>query len=265
MYGYLYLADTQIQFGATAVIEPETALPTPERYMFANAAEAEATYFVLAWFAISESAALGIFPLLDALNRAHDNDPAYFALFFEDGFRHFKDEQRHANLWCRALLDFSQNYPEAVSRMRLPQMMLKVMLRSIGKPHSVLNFGIDCLAFELVMRALYDVVAPRLSYPPLAPIFRVIIADEINHTRFDYTYVKNLTAGLSKFKKFLVAVRFWRNTLGVIWTVGPLLDLLDRYQPLPRREFYQRLAEYQKQVGVPGSNSLIPAMLAKLR
>ena len=170
---------------------------TIQHYEFANSAEAEATYFVLAWFAITESAALGIFPLLSALNQAQATDPTYFPIFFQEGFQHFRDEQRHANLWCRALLDFTVTYPEVVKQMRLPQGYLKIMLKSIGQSHSVLNFGIDCLAFELVMQALYDVIAPRLHYPPFGPIFQTIARDETAHTAFDRHYVGNLTTQLT--------------------------------------------------------------------
>ena len=60
-------------------------------------------------------------------------------------------EQHHANLWCRALLDFVDTYPEVVERVRLPGWYLRIMLRSIGKPHDVLGFTVDCLAFEVVM------------------------------------------------------------------------------------------------------------------
>ncbi len=237
---------------------------TTEPYEFANSAEAEATYFVLAWFAVTESAALGIFPLLSALNQAHETDPTYFPTFFQEGFQHFRDEQRHANLWCRALLDFTVTYPDVIKQTRLPQGYLKIMLKSIGQPHSVLNFGIDCLAFELIMQALYDVIAPRLHYPPLVPIFETIVRDEIDHTAFDHHYVGNHTTKLSPFKKFRAGLRFWRNTLGVLITVGPLLDLLDLWQPLPRRAFYQRLAHYQRQAGIFGGD-IGPNLLARLK
>ena len=235
-----------------------------ECYEFANSAEADATYFVLAWFAITESAALGIFPLLSALNQAHETDPAYFPQFFQEGFQHFRDEQRHANMWCRALLDFTVIYPDVVKRTRLPQGCLELMLSRISQPHNVLNFGVDCLAFELVMQALYDVITPRLHYPPLVPIFQKIVRDEIDHTAFDRHYVGNLTIKLSVFKNFLVGLRFWRNTVGVLITVGPLLDWLDHWQPLPRRDFYQSLAHYQREAGIFGGD-IGPNLLARMK
>lgn len=235
---------------AEQVTTSQPAAPSG-RYEFVSPAEADATYFVLAWFAITELAALGIFPLLSALNHAYEREPAYFGQFFENGFRHFKDEQRHANLWCRALLDFSKTYPEVISRKRLPQRYLKIMLNSVAKPHSVLNFGIDCLAFEVVMQALYDVAAPRLSYPPLRPIFDTISRDEVAHTDFDNNYVAVLTSTASRYQKVLVGIRYWRNTAGVLLTIGPLLDAIDRVQAMPRHDFYQRLAFYQRQARVP--------------
>lgn len=237
----------------TEQVTATNSVITAGRYEFANRAEARATYFVIAWFAITESAAVGIFPLLSALNEAHTHDPAYFGQFFEHGFQHFKDEQRHANLWCRALLDFTQTYPEVVKEMKLPQRYLKIMLGSIGKQHSVLQFGTDCLAFELVMQALYDVVAPRLPYPPLQPIFQVITRDEVNHAAFDHGYIENLTVNFSKIKRFRLGFRFWRNTLGVLLTVGPLLTQINAWRPLPRRDFYTRLIFYQRQTVLPGS------------
>jgi hypothetical protein len=232
-------------------------------YRFVTEAEADVTFLIIAWFAITESAALGIFPLLSALEIAKKERTEYFGEFFEPGFQHFRDEQQHANMWCRALLDFVKEYPEVVKRVELPHWLLGVTLKNIGKPHSVLDFGVDCLAFELAMRALYDVTAPRLEYPPLAPIFRRIIADEKLHTDFDEGYVKGQINQLAPFKRFLKTGRFWRNLTGVVITLRPLLYALDKHCPMPMNEFHQRLTYYVELSGMsknPKILKLLPAV-----
>lgn len=234
-----------------------------EGYQFASEAEADATYLVLAWFAVSESAALGIFPLLPALQMSQKHDPSFLKQFFEPGFKHFRDEQRHANLWCRALLDFSGRYPEVIRRVKLPSWLLKVMLRSVGKPHSIRNFAVDCLAFETVLRAFYEVAQPRLSYPPLQPIFATIIRDEEEHTAFGHDYIFKLAGSLSRLDRALIAFRYWRNLAGVVMTVQPMLAALDRHQPLSFDEFLARLVPYVKETGIAGSRRLVPGLLTR--
>lgn len=226
-----------------------------ENYSFSSEAEADATFLVIAWFAVSESAALGIFPLLSALQVSQAGDTGYFSRFFEEGFQHFRDEQRHANLWCRALKDFTERYPRVVKRAKLPFWLLKIMLKSVGKPHSVLNFGIDCLAFETALRAFYEVAQPRLPYPPLQTIFQVIIRDEEAHTDFGINYIFGLEGPLSRRQRLGVAFRFWRQLAGVIITLRPLLTAIDRHQTLPFKDFMARLAFYASQTGIPGSKA----------
>ncbi len=244
---------------ANGVVE----LTSPEApYQFATEAEADVTFLIIAWFAITESAALGIFPLLSALEIAKKDRPEYFGEFFEPGFQHFRDEQQHANMWCRALLDFVRQYPEVVKRVELPRWLLGVTLKNVGKPHSVIDFGVDCLAFELAMRALYDVTAPRLQYPPLAPIFRRIIADEAVHTDFDEAYVKGQIDQLRPFKRAIKISRFWRNLTGVVITLRPLLYALDKHRRMPMREFHQRLNYYVELSGLSKNRKILKLLPA---
>lgn len=250
-------------------------LPRPERppapglawleqpYEFASPAEADATYLVIAWFAITESASIGIFPLLSALEISRKQDPGYFARFFEQGFQHFTDEQQHANMWCRALLDFTEKYPEVVRRVELPRQYLKIMLKSIGKPHSVLGFAVDCLAFEVVMQALYEVMQPRMAYPPVAHILKIISRDEVAHTDFGRDYLREVVGPLSTGQRVRVAFRYWRNTLGVLFTIEPMLKAISRYQPLPPGEFRRKLAHYARNTGIIG-HQFVPDLLSRL-
>ena len=241
---------------------PVNRSPWLERpYEFVSPAEADATYLVIAWFAITESASLGIFPLLAALETARKHDPASFGHFFETGFQHFTDEQHHANLWCRALLDFVEQYPQVVQRVQLPTQYLQIMLRSIGKPHDVLSFSVDCLAFEIVMQALYDVLQPRLDYPPLAPIWQVISSDERTHTDYGRQSLGRMTGPLTDWQRWRVAVRYWRNTLGVLITIKPMLEAVERHRPFLPGEFRRRLADYSRDSGVLGSRRLLPALI----
>lgn len=247
-------------------MQPRERLPVPagdEIYHFASPYEEDATYLVIAWFAISESASLGIFPLLSALHISKENDPAYFARFFENGFQHFRDEQRHANMWCKALLEFTENHPEVVKRVELPESFLKIMLKSMGKPHSVLEFGVDCLAFEVVMQALYEVLEPRLHYPPLARILQVIIKDEVAHTEFDRGYLPELLTPLSGRLKLRMIFRYWRNLLGVLITVRPMLKALQQHKALNKAEFRTRVAFYARQNGALGSQPVIAGLIAR--
>lgn len=234
-------------------------------YEFATQAEADATYLVIAWFAITESASLGIFPLLSALETARQHDPAYFGRFFEQSFQHFTDEQHHANLWCRALLDFTDRYPEVVRRVALPRQYMQIMLKSIGKPHSVLSFSVDCLAFEVVMQALYEVMQPRLTYPPVAKIMQIIMQDEVAHTSFGRTNLKtSLIRPQTRWQKLTVAFRYWRSTSGVLITIGPLLKALSKHRSLAPHEFQHKLALYSRDTGILGSQHLIPNLLSRL-
>jgi hypothetical protein len=242
---------------------PSQPLNSQSGYVFSNEAEAAATYLVIAWFAISESAALGIFPILSALETSHKTDPAYLGRFFEHGFQHFRDEQRHSNLWCRALRDFCCYYPEVIRKVELPGWLLQVMLKSVGKPHSVQDFAVDCWAFETVLRAFYDVALPRLKYPPLQPIFQTIMRDEQAHTAFGQDYLFTLNGPLSRRQRTQILLRFWRNLAGVVITIQPLLAALDRYQPLSRQEFSERLSFYAAETNLPGSRKL-PALITRL-
>ncbi len=235
-----------------------------ENYNFTSEAEAEATYLIIAWFAVTESAALGIFPILPALHQSRTQEVTFLARFFEHGLEHFHDEQRHANLWCKALLDFSQRYPQIVQRVKLPDWQLKIMLGSIGKPHSLKNFAIDCLAFETALRAFYEVARPRLNYPPLLPILRIITKDEEQHTNFGRGYVFELTGPLSRRERTMVAFRYWRNLTGVIITLRPLLNALSRHQFLPPEEFTAHLAQYARTSEMPGYNTRLLHFIARL-
>ncbi len=241
---------------------PTLVVVSETEYQFASSAEADATYLVMAWFAITESASLGIFPLLAALETSRREDPTYFARFFEHGFQHFTDEQSHANMWCRALLDFTEKYPEVVQRVKLPQQFMKIMLKSIGKPHSVLGFTVDCLAFEVVMQALYGVMQPRLNYPPVKNIIQIISRDESTHTDFGRYHLHELFGDLSAHRKFMVAFRYWRNSLGVLFTIQPLLKQVGQHSPLLPGEFRRQLANYSRNTGILGSRQLIPGLLA---
>ncbi len=237
--------------------------PTTDRplYQFASQIEAEVSYQVLAWFAVTESAAIGIFPLLSALEIARKENPEFFGEFFGPGFRHFRDEQQHANLWCRALLDFVENYPEVVKRVKVPDWRIKIMLGSIGKQHSVVDFGIDCLAFELIMQAFYDVAHPRLNYPAFAPIFQRVTRDEAEHTAYDQGYFANLMKNLPRHQRMLKIARFWRNLAGVLITMKPIFEAINRLQPLPASEFSERLTHYLSQTDLPGNPRLTRIIL----
>jgi len=236
----------------------------PEIYSFASKAEADATYLVIAWFAITESAALGIFPIHAALGMGHSQGAAYITRFFEQSFRHFRDEQRHANLWCQALLEFAGRYPEVIKRVKLPDWLLGVMLKSVGKPHNVRQFAVDCLAFETVMRAFYDVAHCRLNYPPLQPIFQVIMRDEQKHTDFGQSYIFELEGPLLRRERAGVAFRYWRNLAGVLITIQPLLKALDKHKTLPYQEFSAQVAGYVQETGIAGSHKLVPGLLKHL-
>jgi hypothetical protein len=243
-----------------------TVLPSrePEEYNFSSSAEQDATYFVTAWFAVTESASLGIFPLLPALETSA-TDPAYFSRFFERGFIHFKDEQRHANLWCKALHDFTKRYPDSVRRVKLPRTYMRIMLRSIGKPHDVAGFVTDCLAFEVVMQALYDVLTPRLDYPPVRRILEIISRDEEAHTDFGRHHFANLLQPFSAMRRARLAFRFWRNLLGVCITISPMLKAVGKHHPFAPGEFYARLSHYARESEIAGSRTLAPKILAKLK
>ena len=241
------------------------ATATRPPYVFASPAEADITYLIIAWFAVTESAALGIFPIHATIQTARTRGAGYIASFFEHGLEHFRDEQAHSNMWCRALLDFSRHYPDVVERVQLPGWQTRIMLSQIGKPHSVLDFSIDCLAFEVVMRALYDVTAPRLDYPPIKPIFARITADEANHTEFDRAYITGLLGELRGLARLRVGWRFWRNTGGVLITVQPLLAALHRYKPLARGEFAHAFARYVAEADIPGGETLAPRLIARFR
>ncbi len=245
--------------------QPMVTLPLTDDnyYRFETAAEADVTYLVIAWFAITESASLGIFPLLSALETTRRDDPGAFNRFFETGFQHFTDEQHHANLWCRALLDFVERYPEVVKRVELPGAYLRIMLKSIGKPHDMLGFSVDCMAFEVVMQALYEVLQSRLVYPPLAHIWQVISRDEVVHTEFGRYSVRWLSQPLSWRQKLGWSLHYWRNTLGVMLTIQPILKALDLYKPLPAGEFKARLAHYCRDTGILGSHRLMPSLLER--
>jgi hypothetical protein len=243
-------------------LQSQTTANSPP-YIFSTPAEADLTYLVIAWFAITESASLGIFPLLSALETARRKEPSYFARFFKNAFQHFNDEQQHANLWCQALLDFTGQYPEVVRRVKLPRQFLKIMLKSIGKPHSVLNFAVDCLAFEVVMQALYDVMEPRLAYPPVRAILQVIIRDEIAHTGFGRGYLAELFELLSTRQRYLIAFRYWGNMLGVLITISPLLKALNRHQALSQAEFWNKVALYSDDTGILGNYRLLPKGLIR--
>ncbi len=240
-------------------------LPWPDQpYQFSSQAEADATYLVIAWFAITEAASLGIFPLLPALETTRrEADPTFFARFFEHGFQHFTDEQNHANLWCRTLMDFTQRYPEVVQRVSLPQRYLKIMLKSIGKPHDVQGFAIDCLAFEVVMQALYEMLAARLVYPPVLHVLEVISRDERDHTLFGRHYLSDLFVPSRGWRRWTLGFRYWRNTLGVTLTVEPMLKAVNRHQPIPAGEFRRKLAHYARNTGLAGQN-LVPNLLLRL-
>ncbi len=243
-------------------LSPQSGL-AEEPYQFASPAEADATYLVIAWFAITESASLGIFPLLAALETSRRADPTYFARFFKHGFTHFTDEQHHANLWCRALLDFTELYPEVVRRVELPSQYMRIMLKSIGKPHNVLEFSVDCLAFEVVMQTLYDALQPRLSYPPVVSILQVITQDEKIHTAFGRDYLSDLFGPLSRRQQIAIAFRYWRNMLGVLITIQPLLKSTALHRPFLAGEFRRKLAAYSRDTGILGSHKLIPNLLLR--
>ncbi len=233
-------------------------------YIFSNPVEADVTYLIIAWFAVTESAALGIFPILPALQLGRSEGVPALHQFFKEGMQHFRDEQRHANMWCRALQDFAERYPEVVSRVAMPEWLLKIMLKSIGKPHNLRNFAIDCLAFETVMRAFYDVAYPRLHYPPILPIFRTIMKDEQDHTNFGHNYIFKDNQKLSRRESWGIAFRYWRNVAGVLITVQPLIKALNRLEFLPYRQFSAPLALYIKETGIAGSQGFIPAFLSQL-
>lgn len=240
---------------------PQIELQSP--YRFESAAEAEATFLVIAYFAITESASLGIFPLLSVLKTARQEGSTSLLRFFEHGIRHFSDEQHHANLWCAILQDFVQQYPEVVERVKLPEALMKVMLKSIGKPHTITTFTLDCLAFEIVMQAFYDVALPRLSYPPLAPMFRLIIADEVAHTDNGEDYLHELMAKSPVWKRASLVVRFWKNIFGVIITLLALLNALNRLQPGIKTDFKRALINYLQKVNLPGCQKFMPDLIAK--
>jgi hypothetical protein len=118
------------------ITEESVAAFEPGSYAFATEAEADATCLVITWFAIVESTACGLLPVLPALEiaRARD-DLGYLDRFLQHGLRHFRDEQTHADLWCEALADFSRRFPEVVKRARLPRWLMDMMLRRVGVPH----------------------------------------------------------------------------------------------------------------------------------
>lgn len=228
-------------------------------YNFSNQAELEATYFVIAWFAVTESASLGIFPIMAALETTAEKDATYFNRFFEHGFQHFTDEQAHANMWCRALQDFVEKYPEVVKQVSLPRWYMNIMLKSIGKPHDVAGFVIDCLAFEVVMQALYEVMSPRLNYPPVRQIVETILRDESAHTDFGRHHITTLVKPRG-WQRFKLSFRFWRNMLGVYVTIRPLLKMLDKYRPLAKGEFVDPLSKYAEDTSLHGQ-FLLPALI----
>lgn len=230
-------------------------------YQFASETEADVSYQLISWFAVTESAAIGIFPLLSALEIARKERPEFFGEFFGSGFRHFRDEQQHANLWCHALLQFVEHYPEVVKRVKITDWRIKIMLGSIGKQHSVVDFGIDCLAFELIMQAFYDVAQPRLHYPAFAPIFQRITRDEVEHTAYDQGYFANLLKNMSRRQRMFKIARFWRNLTGVLITMKPVFEAINRLQPLPAAEFSERLTYYLSQTDLPGNPRLTKMIL----
>lgn len=113
-----------------APAEEPVFVKEPMSFQFETEAEADATCLLITWFAIVESAALGVLPVLPALDIARERDDlGYLEAFFSHGLRHLKDEQMHANIWCKALLDFSRAYPDVIKRARLPGWLMKSMLR----------------------------------------------------------------------------------------------------------------------------------------
>lgn len=243
--------------------EETVSIREPMSFAFESEAEADATCLLITWFAIVESAALGVLPVLPALDLARERDDlGYLESFFAHGIRHLKDEQMHANLWCKALLDFSRAYPDVVKRARLPGWLMKMMLRKVAVPHGVLEFAVDCLAFEVVMSAFYKVAAPRLSYPPLEPVFRRLASDEEAHTAYDLAYLEGFFARSSRSAHLRATARYWWHTAGVLATVVPLLRALDRHKPLPRGSFRKALAAHIQESGMPGCRRLVPALLS---
>jgi hypothetical protein len=233
-------------------------------YKFESNAEADATFLVIAYFAVTESASLGIFPLLSVLEISRKQGTPAMLRFFEHGIQHFTDEQHHATLWCGILQDFARQYPEVVERVNLPNALMKVMLKSIGKPHTVTTFTLDCLAFETVMKAFYDVAYPRLSYPPLAPMFRLIMADEVAHTGNGETYLHQTLKRNRGWQYTRLIIRFWRNIAGVLITLLPLLDKLNRLQPGIKPEFKEALISHVQQVDLAGCRKLVPSLIKKI-
>jgi hypothetical protein len=233
-------------------------------YRFGSKEEADATYLVIAYFTVTEAASLGIFPLLSVLNTSRKQGTATMLRFFEHGIQHFTDEQHHANLWCGILQDFARHYPDVVERVSLPEALLKVMLKSIGKPHTVTTFTLDCLAFETVMKAFYDVAYHRLSYPPLAPMFRLIMADEVAHTANGEQYLHETIHQHGSWRRGWLVFRFWRNLAGVVVTLLPLLNALNRLQPGIKREFKQTLIAHVQKVDFPGCKELAPKIIVRI-
>lgn len=244
--------------------EENAPVDAPMSFTFATEAEADATCLLITWFAVVESAALGVLPVLPALDLAlARGDLGYLEAFFAHGLRHLKDEQAHANLWCKALLDFTRAYPEVVARARLPGWLMKSMLRRVAVPHDVLEFAVDCLAFEVVMSAFYEIAAPRLSYPPLEPVFRRLAVDEEAHTAYDRAYLDGFFAR-SRLPSYVRATaRYWWHTAGVLATVVPLLRALDRHRRLPRGAFRRALVAHLHDAGMPGCRRVAPALLGQ--
>ncbi|WP_437605175.1 hypothetical protein WMF20_28865 [Sorangium sp. So ce834] len=236
----------------------------PVSFGFESDAEADATCLLITWFAVVESAALGVLPVLPALDLARERgDLRYLDSFFAHGLKHLRDEQAHANLWCEALLDFTRAYPDVVERARLPGWLMKSMLRRVAVPHDVLEFAVDCLAFEVVMSAFYEIAAPRLSYPPLGPVFRRLAIDERAHTAYDRAYLEGYLSRSSLPAHLRAISRYWWHTAGVLATVVPLLRALDRHRPLPRGAFRRRLAAHIQGSGMPGCRRIAPALLGQ--